>query len=272
MAIGVRLMGGIGNQMFQYAAARSLAARRGTGVAVDLSWFVEQSPSGDTQRAYALDVFVGPAAASKTEIPTGRSFREQGFGFDASVLQLPDSSTLIGYFQSERYFLEHAPVIEKEFSFLAQPDRDNRSVLELISSSESVAVHVRRGDYTNNPTTKAHHGLLPLDYYRRAVDDLTARVLDPRFFVFSDDPMWCRRGLSFLRGGVVVDHNRQESGAEDLRLMAACRHHIIANSTFSWWGAWLATRPEQIVVAPRRWFAGSSLDAAQLCPSRWLLR
>jgi hypothetical protein len=265
-------MGGIGNQMFQYAAARSLAERHGTGVVVDLDWFVEQSTSDDTRRGYALDVFVGPAAASKTELPTGGTFREQGFGFDASVLQLPDRSTLIGYFQSERYFLEHAAVIEKEFSFLTDPDPDNRSILELIRSSESVAVHVRRGDYAHNPTTRAHHGLLPLDYYRHAVDDLSGRVSDPRFFVFSDDPMWCRTGLSFLRGGVVVDHNRDESGAEDLRLMAACRHHILANSTFSWWGAWLATRPDQIVVAPRRWFAGSILDTAQLCPPRWLLR
>jgi hypothetical protein len=272
MTIGVRLMGGLGNQMFQYAAARSLAARHRTGVVIDLGWFAEQSTTGDTRRVYGLDAFAGPAASAKTVVPAGTRVCEQRFGFDASVRGSPDRSTLIGYFQSERYFCEDAALIKQDFSFCEEPDRRNRAILELIWSSESVAVHVRRGDYATDPATKAHHGLLPLNYYRHAADEVASRARHPRYFVFSDDPPWCRTNLPFLRGGVVVDHNPPESGADDLRLMASCRHHILANSTFSWWGAWLATHPEQIVVAPRRWFALGSLDSADLCPSRWLRR
>jgi hypothetical protein len=270
LAIGVRLMGGLGNQMFQYAAARSLAARHQTGVVVDVDWFSEQGV-GDTHRNYGLDVFAGPTVSPKGGPPTGRRFVEQDFGFEPSVRSLPDRTTLVGYFQSERYFSDHASEVKADFSFCDEPDEGNRAVLGLIGSCESVAVHVRRGDYATDPAITAHHGLLPLGYYRRAADVIVSKVREPSFFVFSDDPQWCCSSLSFLPRGVVVDHNSAGRGAEDLRLMASCRHHVLANSTFSWWGAWLATHHEQVVVAPRRWFANASFDTRDLCPSRWIL-
>jgi len=270
VAITVRLIGGLGNQMFQYAVACSLAARRDTEVALDLAWF-DQS-DGDTRRTYALDAFAGPAASPRASSAPGAVVRERSFAYDPGIAELLDGSVLSGFFQSERYFCEHAAVIRTAFSFCDGPDHRNRSILGLIGSCESVAVHVRRGDYASDPASNAHHGLLPLGYYRDAATEVSSRVGAPKFFVFSDDPQWCRSALSFLGEAIVVDHNPVERGAEDLRLMAACRHHILANSTFSWWGAWLATRSEQVVVAPRRWFADASVDTADLCPSRWMLR
>lgn len=272
MGIGVRLMGGLGNQMFQYAAARALAAQHGTEVVLDLSWYEDEASTGVTPRHYGLDDFAGPAGASRASAPCEQHFHERSFGFDASVSTLPDGITLNGYFQSERYFCDHDAAIREDFRFRAEPDGANRAVLAMIESSTAVAVHVRRGDYATDPATTAHHGLASLDYYAEAARAVAAVVGDPRFFVFSDDPAWCRAHLAFLGNAVVVDHNGPDRAGEDLRLMTACRHHIIANSTFSWWGAWLGRGADQVVVAPRRWFAGAGHETADLCPARWLRR
>ena len=139
-----------------------------------------------------------------------------------------------------------------------------------IAACNAVSLHVRRGDYAADPVVTSMHGLCPLDYYDRAVEYVLGRVSDPAFFLFSDDPDWVREHLK-LRGSVsVVDHNGPDSGSEDLRLMSLCRHHIIANSTFSWWGAWLDPRPDKLVIAPKRWFADESLDTSDLLPAGWV--
>jgi hypothetical protein len=131
----------------------------------------------------------------------------------------------------------------------------------------SVAVHVRRGDYVSNEAASKTHGLTGVDYYRAAVEQISKKVVRPNLYVFSDDPNWCKDNLAFKQATTYVAHN--SDGAEDLRLMRLCRHNIIANSSFSWWGAWLNENPAKQVIAPQTWFADSIHNTKDLIPSTW---
>jgi len=128
---------------------------------------------------------------------------------------------------------------------------------------------VRRGDYLTSPAASGCHGVCPPEYYHAAVKELATRLRSPHFYVFSDDPAWVKAQLNLPHPTTFVDHNDAEHGYEDLRLMASCRHHIIANSTFSWWGAWLGGYPEKRVVAPQKWFRDDRVDTADLIPQGW---
>jgi hypothetical protein len=185
-------------------------------------------------------------------------------GFEA----LRDGAYLDGYWQSERYFGAIAAAVRAEFALRRPPEGENARLLDAIRRAEAVGIHVRRGDYVNDAHTAGYHGAAPAEYYAAAVARLHALVAAPDFFVFSDDPAWAERHMRVDEATVIVGHNDAEHDGEDLRLMSACRHHIIANSTFSWWAAWLGERPGQHVVAPRRWFRAGP-DARDLVPARW---
>jgi hypothetical protein len=177
---------------------------------------------------------------------------------------------LDGYWQSERYFADVSDRLRSEFTFKASAAGRNAEIAGEIAAVNAVSLHVRRGDYATNPAMTAMHGICPIDYYDRAVEFVIERVADPVFFLFSDDPDWVREHLKIDWAVVVVEHNDSDTGHEDLRLMGLCRHHVIANSTFSWWGAWLNPSPEKIVVAPKRWFAEDSIDTSDLLPADWV--
>ena len=135
--------------------------------------------------------------------------------------------------------------------------------------SQSVSLHIRRGDYASNPVTQSFHGTLQMGYYTRAMRHLAERIEDPHLYVFSDDPEWARGNLQSEYPTEFVIHNDVDRNYEDLRLMSSCKHHIIANSTFSWWAAWLCSNPEKLVFAPRKWFEGSNNDTRDLIPDTW---
>lgn len=271
------LAGALGNQMFQYAAGRALALRRGTQLRLDLGWLAPQSRFVYELGVFDLDVeltwayrhtrrerlkeLVGLAPAARRQ-----DWRREGFSFDAAVIDLPERSRLVGYWQSEKYFQDYADVIRADFEFRHALDRPNAEVERAIAAAPAVAVHVRRGDYVTDPGARAFLGTLPVDYYTKAARLLLDRASDARFFVFSDDPAWCRSHLSLGGPTTFVTHN-QGRGQDDLRLMTLCRHHIIANSSFSWWGAWLGASAGQIVVAPKTW--GAAGDAGDVIPDRW---
>ncbi|HVN40475.1 MAG TPA: alpha-1,2-fucosyltransferase [Myxococcota bacterium] len=287
--IVTRISGGLGNQMFQYAAGRRLALARATGLLLDLSPL--DDPRVATPRCYELHAFpIRAAIASAAELEAIAPRRdslaariarracgarrsaatERHFHFDPEVLDLPDGSCLHGYWQSERYFADVADDVRRELTVERPATGRNAELLERIDACNAVSVHVRRGDYVSLPPVRATHGVCPLDYYERAARTLAERVADPVFFVFSDDPDWVRDHLRLDGEMVQVDHNRPEAGSEDMRLMSRCAHHVIANSTFSWWGAWLDPRPEKIVVAPRRWFEDGDRDTSDLVPAGWI--
>ncbi len=281
--IVVALDGGIGNQLFQYAAARALALRLGVPVGLDKRWY-----EGREGRHYALDRFaISPEPVDPGMLPFrdgkilgrllsgfgGRMsvFRERGLAFDPGVLALPDGTYLRGVFQSERYFADQAETIRRDLAFADPPDAGNRALLEEIGESLSVSLHVRRGDYVANPKIAGVHGTVSLDYYARAAELVASRCGgDPLVFVFSDDPAWAAENLRLGFPTRIVDQNGETQATEDLRLMAACRHHILANSSFSWWGAWLNPSAAKIVVAPQPWFRDPALDDSTLVPDRWI--
>jgi hypothetical protein len=279
--IVMRLAGGLGNQMFQYAAGRAVALRTGLPLVLDRRFYDRPREHGYALGAFALaDTPVD--AARLPPLPrarplawlagrlTGRALRrvhERGPGYDPAIAAIDGPAWLEGYFQSERYFAAHAPTIRAELAPARAPDPENaRWLAEIISEPRAVSLHVRRGDYVSNPRFAARHGSCTPDYYARALDHVAARMgAEPVLYAFSDDPDWVRANLRLPAQMRVVGHNDAARNVEDLRLMSACRHHIIANSSFSWWGAWLNPRPDRIVAAPARWFA----DPAHANPDIW---
>jgi Glycosyl transferase family 11 len=264
----VQIIGGLGNQMFQYAAARRLAWFLNTPLKLDILSYQD-----DKLRNYGLHhLQITGEIASEEEIfwlkHTNRH-KEKAYRFDAAVLNLPSDIYLEGYWQSEKYFYDIAGVIRQEFIVREQPDTGNSDLAKQIMESTAIAIHIRRGDYVTNPTIECLHGICPWAYYDQAVTRLIAQINRPHFFVFSDDWNWAQQSLKLDYPVTFVSCNGPAKDYEDLRLMSLCKHHIIANSSFSWWGAWLANHPGQLVFAPKQWFQGYLHDTRDLIPETW---
>ncbi len=285
--IVVRLCGGLGNQLFQYATGRRLADMHKTELVFDLDWY-ERTPSSNTRRKYELGHYpIQARTTDRTEawwcrlhstrflgrvafLPRRwKNVMEQSFDFDSTVLQLPDNVYLNGYWQSHRYFEDVASVVRAEATPLPPAGPLDVAVKEEISATEAVSVHVRRGDYVTQRAAAAVHGTCSLDYYRAALTELASVVRNPHFFIFSDDGEWVRRNLLPPGPYTFVDHNGAEAAFQDLHLMSLCKHHVIANSSFSWWGAWLNPREGKVVVCPKDWFADKR-QTRTLTPSTWI--
>lgn len=286
-----KLYGGLGNQMFQYAAGKRLANLHKTSLLLDTSSFADYK-----LRHYALDCFSPRTIiATQKELqrvlrPMKTNFRkllkeieiwtatlkkpipvvrEQHFHFDQSILCLPNGVYLEGYWQSEKYFKDVESAIRADFTFRDQPDLMNKNMLEMVSQTNSVSLHIRRGDFVNNAHTNQTHGICSVEYYKNAISTISALVSHPHFFIFSDDIDWAKREMVSISPVTFVEHNIAGRHYEDMRLMRMCRHNIIANSSFSWWGAWLNSNPNKIVVAPQKWFADLSKDTKDLLPESW---
>lgn len=197
-------------------------------------------------------------------------YSEKHFHFDPEVLTVPDNVYLQGYWQSEKYFKEIGDIIRQEFSVGSSLTGKNQELAELITSTNSVSVHVRRGDYVADPNMMAMHEICDAEYYTRCVEKIRSTVKAPHFFVFSDESAWVGANMRFPFPTTVVDHNAPDRGYEDMRLMSLCRHNILANSSFSWWGAWLNTNPSKVVIAPQEWFKDTSKDTKDLIPDGWI--
>jgi len=247
----VKLIGGLGNQLFQYAIGRNLTDKLGSRLKLDASFFKTQK-----KRKFALDTFnFVPNVMAAEELPDFNIVRERLGFFNQGVLGQSGDVYLDGYWQSEKYFTDISSVIREDFSVRSALKGKNLIFSDQMKSCESVALHVRRGDYISEPSIVKSHGFCGLSYYQEAVQRLLRRVPKAHFFLFSDDLPWVKENLlQFVRPATIVDANHGETAYQDLRLMNLCRHHIIANSSFSWWGAWLSRHENKIVYAPRRWF------------------
>jgi hypothetical protein len=285
------LTGGLGNQMFQYAIGRKLSCMHKVPLKLDISGFREY-----TLRTYRLSHFAIPADfASDFDIEnvkfhnrTGllraldsltsrfqpynlrNVYKEPFFPYDPNILKCKNHVYLEGYWQTEKYFKDIEETIRRDFTFVEEPDPRNQMLADQIRGSDSVSIHVRRGDYVTNPTTNAYHGTCSEDYYKNAIQIIKNRVNQPQFFIFSDDQTWVREHLDTGYPTVLVDFNGPDKDYEDLRLMSLCQHHIIANSSFSWWGAWLCQNTEKIVIAPRKWFNKPDINTQDLIPDTWI--
>lgn len=285
--IVTKLVGGLGNQMFQYAAGRALAHRHGTQLYIDKRSFGSYKVHEYSLGHFSIDAPEAPVHLLPNPSGDSRIYRfiraikggqklavvqERSFTFDPETANLSDDVYLEGYWQSERYFEDVAQVIRSDFEIKTPQSQDNQEWQRKIERSVSVSIHVRRGDYVTNLSANKVHGTCPLSYYKKAIDTLrTALNSDIVLYVFSDDPDWVKANMDF--DGVeqfYIDNNPAQKNYEDLRLMASCQHNIIANSTFSWWGAWLNPSPNKIVVAPALWFQPQQMNDVDLIPKSWI--
>ena len=289
--ICVRLDGGLGNQLFQYSIGRSLAARYQCDLLLDASQMGTENYRV-TSRVLELHHFrhVGCISVSpvlpkpwlKNHVSIfSRLFSrwviyiEKGLGYNSKFLCLPDGSYLIGYWQSYRYFEDIAELLFAELIPIAPLSKENQVTAEYIQATNSVAIHVRRGDYVSDPRATRFHGVPDSSYYLKAISRVYEEVVDPTFFIFSDDIDWCYENLTIDPDKTVfVDGNSGANSWQDLVLMSKCRHHVIANSSFSWWGAWIADQrylgSKRVVISPMNWFANQkNKDVIDRFPSHW---
>ena len=288
-----KLTGGLGNQMFQYAAGRRFAEKHHTEFKLDLSFFNQKFDKNTTPRSYALNIFnTIQTAATPWEInkfyPQSKNrfinrvlqkmstlrfinthcYIEKHFHYDPQVLQLPDQTLLNGYFQCEKYFIDIKNILLKEFTLKNPLPKKTKEMINQIKTTESVSIHVRRKDYVTNKTANRFHGMCEPEYYQKAVKIMEQKVKNPHFYIFSDDTTWVKENIRLPETiTYMADHINKDY--MELLLMAKCMHNIIANSSFSWWGAWLNNNPAKIVISPENWFKDPGINTNDLIPHGW---
>lgn len=253
----IHLKGGQGNQMFQYAYAR---AKGQNGPVVLNTYDLEHPAHGDTPRVYALGAFTLASVEliCKPRHPLERMFEK--------VMRRLKRDW--GYWQSPKYFEHIREMLLKDFS-LARPLSPAATTYRGQLSENAVSLHVRRGDYVSNPKVQKMYGACSLSYYERAIAKINERVATLQWFVFSDDIAWVKENLS-LPASTVFVQGTDLSAAEELWLMSRCRHNVIANSSFSWWAAWLNQNPDKMVVAPEPWFDYAPAFTRDIIPDTWI--
>lgn len=282
----IKLKGGLGNQMFQYTCARYLAEKNNDVLKLDLSWYrLDGIPSGDTVRHYGLDQFTISAQAASDEEIVRVGGRPSWFGsfvkkvvnklrpitsyvFDPRVLARRGDVYLEGFFQSEKYFKDIESIIRNEFRLKSAMGEAAHLILQDIEQSNAISIHIRRGDYVTNNKASTFHGSCSPEYYRIAIDATIKRVELPKFFVFSDDIARVKENIK-IPSPVVYVSNSNIADHEELILMSKCKHNIIANSSFSWWGAWLNEHPQKMVIAPKQWVSDPHIDTRDAIPAGW---
>jgi hypothetical protein len=275
--------------MFQYAAARALSIRTAAPLQLDLSWFATNS-----DREFALTPFniqgelIGGDGrrADKQQQKSkhffsklryrlhllsflGGVYKENSFEYDPRFEFLNAPIFLKGYFQSERYFSGLSNVLRKEFTLKKKAESLAKEMKKAIEAVDGICIHVRRGDYIHNPKVNSQTGTCSIDYYQRGLELAAKNLSNPHCFVFSDEPQWAKGNLELKLPTTVVDIHDTNQAHEDLRLMMACKNFVIANSSFSWWGAWLGQYPNKTVVAPAVWFKSGGKNTKDLIPDQW---
>ena len=260
--------------MFQYATAKSIAVRNKDNFKLDITFYTRQS-----LRMYELNLFnINEALVNnknffskvirKFEFLSKYYYREREVvNYDSNVFK-KKNIILDGYWQNEKYFKSIRETILKDFTPVNRLSDEANYYLKSIKSSNSVSVHVRRGDYVENIDTNNDHGVCALSYYQNAFEYLNNKADNLTFFVFSDDMNWCKKVFSFLERKVFIENTK--TVVDDLELMKNCKHNIIANSTFSWWGAWLNQNHEKIIIAPKKWFAKKEWKNKNLACENWI--
>ena len=294
--IVVRLAGGLGNQMFQYAFGRALSLHLNTSLKLDLSFLVDRTPV-DTHvfREYSLDIFgVDVEVANFKENDTSIFYylsnptitlwkiRRRILGctlyvekkdsyLDSEVFSLKGDVYFEGNWQSPKYFEHIDQIIKQDFSFKGELPDNFKKIADEMQKLNSICLHVRRGDYVWQPYANKFNGVTGIDYFNAAVYHISQSINDPRIYVFSDDIDWCFENIKFDLPVTFVEHEHPNRKPEEyFRLMSLCKHFVISNSTFSWWAAWLSTNQTKIVVAPKKWFEDPTIDTSDLIPDSWI--
>jgi hypothetical protein len=290
----IKLKGGLGNQLFQYAAAKSIARNNKTDLLIDAQTGFERDPY---KRSFALMNFCIESKIANATIldsfltknkvikyvkdkvvdffPIGawKYLKEPFYHFDYQTAAFTTNKNIYleGYFHSENYFNHIRDEIRSEFELREPADELNNNYLNQIYNCESVSLHVRKYNDAIANNAGLIYGSCTIKYYQKAIRYIEQNVRDPFFFIFSDDINWAKKNISINTLNVAyVSHNNLENGHEDIRLMKACKHNIIANSSFSWWGAWLNANLDKIVVAPGKWLDTDVYDFKDVVPVNWI--
>ena len=290
--IVTKLMGGMGNQMFQYAFGKYLAIKHNVPLKIDTRFLLDRSPreAGFVYRNYDLDIFnLNPEVASTDEVGSlthrfsnkfankilskviGRKHThvlEPHFNFSQKCFCASENSYLEGYWQTEKYFKPVEELLRNnEFTFKYPIAPLAAGLSNVILTSNSVCVNIRRGDFVTND----FHGAVGIDYYKQAETIILPNVTNPHYFVFSDEIDWCRENILFAGQVTYVGHEYAGVKFQDyLRLMVICKHFIIPNSSFAWWAVWLNESKNKTVIAPKKWFNNSNWDTCDLTPKEWI--
>jgi hypothetical protein len=292
-----KLIGGLGNQMFQYAVGRHLAIINRTELYLDISDYAQYP-----DRYYALDCFnIKAQVATEQVLEDFRSYpdkltalqrlwqyrllghrhieqSEPHFHFSENIIRQYNSSVyLSGYWQTEQYFKAIEATVRQDFRFAKPMNPLTEQAAGQIMGTGAVSIHIRRGDFVTNQTSNQFHGVCDLGYYQQSIDFIANKITSPTFFIFSDEPDWVAENLKIDYPCHLIGHNQGSDSYQDLYLMSLCQHHIIANSSFSWWGAWLNPSPSKLVIAPKfwlnphsRWFAEMKIDTKDILPKEWI--
>ena len=273
----VKLIGGMGNQMFQYAFARSISLKTNTEFKINLS-FLKRKDLGEnfTYRDFDLDIFnISENIIKEIQTDNLQSVSEKMFSYSQETVNTIEQNIgndlyLDGYWQSYKYFEEFEDYIKKDFTFknLVENNKDTnvKNMFKDIIKSNSVMVNIRRSDYLNNN----FHGVMGSDYINESSKIIESKIDNPKYFVFSDDIEWCKENIK-LNNMVIVDHKYKGDRFDlYLQLMKSCKHFIIPNSTFAWWAAWLSNNKNKIVISPKSWFTDFNINTNDLIPSNWV--
>jgi hypothetical protein len=287
----IAIKGGLGNQMFQYAFGRKLSLLHNVELYLDLGWF--QNPGEDTRRTFGLNQFNIQAkiatidqvrklkggdwihktylvrALRKFSLYKQKSyFKEYRPFYESSIVVNSSSGYYDGHWVDFRYFDDIANVLKNDFSLVTKLSPQLTELFDVIKNTQSVSVHIRRGDYANRKSTQKFHGLLPISYFKTSIERAVKHLDNPHIFFFSDEINWVKENLSIVYPHTYIEPSYPDSEAIDLILMSACKCQIISNSTFSWWAAWLNQNQNKTVIAPPFW---SKLipDSRQILPASW---
>lgn len=290
----VKLKGGMGNQMFQYAIGRALSIKYDVPLGLDLDMLLDRTPRPKFHRFtfydYNLDIFnINPQILPQNKIPflyrkifkgkIGLYFNyfkkyfiknngeEKYFHFNPYIFSVGPDVYLDGYWQSPKYFESIEDIIRKDFTLKNELSENIKTLKKEIEENKSLCIHVRRGDYIGNPV----HDILDKEYYNKGIEKIKEITQIDKVYVFSNDIKWCKENLSFPYSTMFVDEEYR--GAKDegnLFLMSACHNFIIPNSSFSWWAAWLSSYKDKIVIVPKQWFGDKNINSEDLIPKEWI--
>lgn len=286
----VKVLGGLGNQMFQYAFMRAYEEKNHMPVKLDTGGFSTYKlrqfklENFDIKATYAteeevsacinlvkrrgsyLPKFLRKRLKKEKYIITSNIIEPKSESlFDPELFALHDNAYYDGYYQNEQFFEGISDIIRREFTLRTDMDDANIALLKQIRTTQSVSLHVRRGDYVHMQQIFA---LCDLPYYQHSIDHMARIVSSPHFYIFSNDHEWARANLNLRHAHTFVDINGDDNDHCDLELMRNCRHNIIANSSFSWWAAWLNDNENKTIIAPKNWFSDGR--PCSIVPSRWI--
>lgn len=289
----VKLYGGLGNQMFQYAIGRYLSLKHSTQLKFDIYYQKTRTDFNpedieDLFRIYNLPVEIASnedirkicSLRNSFRIPfishfilkTQNYFKEENIMFNPKILSVPDNSYLDGYWQTEKYIIDIRKQLIKDFTLTEELTGNNMTTAESINRTEnSVSIHIRGRDYLNNQATNSTHFVCDFNYYNSCIEYITQRFDNPYYFIFTDDPDWVKDGFPIKYPHTIIQNNQWNKNSHiDMHLMSLCKHNIVANSSFSWWAAWLNQNEKKTVLSPAKWYRNDIYNKNDVVPQQWI--